>query len=152
MTVTKQQKFRIRKNCGFNENIKEELVQWATGTNDKTSLNDLSYEQAERILNAQGDGHGLQIRDSGTGNREQKTENWGLFDKNNSKHKYILSLLRQLGLTIEIKGRDVADINKLSEWLKSDKSPVQKPLKRMTSLEESKIIHALEQMMKKKWK
>lgn len=148
MTATKQQKFAIRKNCGFNEGIKEELVQWATGTNDKTSLNDLSYAQAEKILNAQGHSHGLQIRDSVS----TTTENWGLFDKMNTKHLYILSLLRQLGITIEIKGRDVADINKLSEWLKSDKSPVQKPLKRMTSLEESKIIHALEQMMKKKWK
>lgn len=151
-TATKQQKYRIRKNCNFNVGIKEELVQWATGSNEKTSLNDLSFEQADRIIKFQ-----LGITDfksaiTETDKKEVRTENWGLFDKNNSKHKYILSLLRQLGLTIEVKGRDVADINKLSEWLKSERSPVQKPLQKMNSVELSKIIGALEGMMKKRYK
>ncbi|AJA67339.1 hypothetical protein MYRA21_0095 [Myroides sp. A21] len=147
MEATKQQKFRIRKNCGFDIGIKEELVQWATSDNNKTSLNDLSYEQAQRILSVQEGG-----RKYVDGNKEQKTENWGLFDKDNSKHKYILSLLRQLRLTVEVKGRDVADINKLSKWLKSERSPVQKPLKKMSSIELSKVIGALEGMMKKRYK
>lgn len=147
MEATKQQKFRIRKNCGFDIGIKEELVQWATSDNSKTSLNDLSFEQAQKILSVQEGG-----RKYVDGNKEQKTENWGLFDKDNSKHKYILSLLRQLRLTVEVKGRDVADINKLSKWLKSERSPVQKPLKKMNSIELSKVIGALEGMMQKRYK
>lgn len=151
MIATKQQKYRIRKNCGFDVGIKEELVQWATGSNEKTSLNDLSFEQAQKILSVQEGKEPPRL--SGTPPKEGNFEgNWGLFDKNNSKHKYILSLLRQLGLTIEVKGRDVADINKLSEWLKSERSPIQKPLKQMKSVELSKIIGALEGMMKKRYK
>lgn len=145
MEATKEQKKAIRRNCKYDVNIKEELVQWATEDNNKTSLNDLSFEQAEKILCAQ---EGRQR----AGNRKRETENWGMFDKNNSKHKYILSLLRQLGLVKELKGRDVADIDKLSDWLKSDRSPVRKPLKKMNEQEVSKVIHALEEIIKKKWK
>ena len=140
MTATKQQKFAIRKNCNFKDDIKEEFVQWATQDISKTSLNDLSFEQANKILIAQGD------------TPKQNVENWGLFDKNNSQHKYILSLCFQMGLTKELKGRDVADIFKLGEWLKSEKSPVRKPLKQMTSYELSRIIFAMEKITEKKWK
>lgn len=139
MTATKEQKKAIRRNCKYDVNIKEELVQWATADNNKTSLNDLSFEEANKILISQGD-------------KPTPVENWALFDKNNSKHKYILSLCYQLGLTIELKGRTIADTNKLSEWLKSDRSPVQKPLMKMTTFEVSKIIQALEQIVQKKWK
>lgn len=147
MEATKQQKFRIRKNCGFNIGIKEELVQWATEDNSKTSLNDLSFEQAQKILSVQ-EGNRKQV----TGNSNKVIDEWQRFDSKNKQHTTILSLLRQLGITTEIKGRDMADMKRFSEWLKSDRSPVYKPLSKMTKLEVSKIIHALEQMMKKKWK
>jgi len=83
---------------------------------------------------------------------KKRVDNWGLFDKSNPKHKYILSLCFQLGLKKEYKGRDVADVYQLGEWLKSKRSPVQKPLKQMTPLEVSKIIGAMEKMVQKKWK
>ncbi|HEY4543563.1 MAG TPA: hypothetical protein VIG40_02870, partial [Tissierellaceae bacterium] len=127
------------RNCKYDVNIKEELVQWATQDNKKTSLNDLSFEQANKILIAQGD-------------KPTPIENWALFDKNNSKHKYILSLCYQLGLTTELKGRTIADTNKLSEWIKSERCPVQKPLKQMTTFELSRVITALESMVQKKWR
>ncbi|MHC5309115.1 hypothetical protein ACYSNM_03390 [Myroides sp. LJL116] len=142
MTATKEQKRAIRKNCKFDVNIKEELVQWATSDNNKTSLNDLSFDQANKILVAQG----------AKSVKANADNSWGYFDNNNSKHKYILSLLRQLGMVTEVKGRDVADINKLGQWLKSDRSPVQKPLKKMNQLELSRVISALEKMVQKKWK
>lgn len=145
MEATKEQKKVIRRNCKYDVNIKEELVQWVTEDNSKTSLNDLSYEQAEKILRIQ---EGRQE----AGKREQRTDNWGMFDKSNSKHRYVLSLLRQLGMVKEVKGRDVADIDKLSEWLKSNRSPVQKPLKKMSALEVSKVIGALESIVQKRWK
>ncbi|MHC5353114.1 hypothetical protein ACYSNX_02825 [Myroides sp. LJL115] len=142
MEATKEQKIAIRKNCKFDVNIKEELVQWATSDNNKTSLNDLSFDQANKILEAQG------VESI----KANAYNNWGYFDNSNSKHKYILSLLRQLGMVTEVKGRDVADINKLGQWLKSDRSPVQKPLKKMNQLELSRVISALEKMVQKKWK
>ncbi|MCP1997279.1 hypothetical protein [Flavobacterium sp. HSC-61S13] len=139
MKATKEQKLAIRRNSQFKEDIKEEWVQWATGDNSKTSLNDLSFEQANQILAQQGD-------------KLYKGDNWGLFNNNDSKHKCILSLMYQLNWTIEIKGRNVPDTNRLSEFLKSIKSPVQKPLNKMNVFELSKIIKALEEMTKKTWK
>lgn len=145
MEATKQQKFRIRKNCGFDTGVKEELVQWATEDNDKTSLNDLSYEQAEKILSAQ-DGN----RRQGTG--KKYIDEWEEFDCNNKQHNTIQSLLWQLNIVHEVKGRDVADFTRFAAWLKSSRSPVQKPLMQMTTLEVSKIIGALNNMVKKQWK
>tara|TARA_R110000823_G_scaffold309594_1_gene433938 strand:+ start:7757 stop:8047 length:291 start_codon:yes stop_codon:yes gene_type:complete len=78
---------------------------------------------------------------------------WGFFDAANSQHKYILSLCRQNGWeTINHQtGRSYADMERLGAWLQSDKSPVQKPLKKMDKEETSKIIAALEGMVTKKY-
>jgi hypothetical protein len=88
-----------------------------------------------------------------TATPKTNTENWGLFAVNNQQHKTILSLLRQAQWTVP-NGRwgEVADINRLSEFLKSDKSPVKKPLKKMEPAEVSKIIVALEGIVKSKYK
>lgn len=84
---------------------------------------------------------------------------WGMFDASNGKHKYILSLLRQLGWeTIDHQtGRSYADIERFGEWLQSEKAPVRKPLKSMdkpkpTDPSETSItISALENMVYKKY-
>ena len=79
--------------------------------------------------------------------------NWGIFDKNNQQHKTILSLLRQAQWVVKNeKWGEVPDINRLSAFLKSDKSPVNKPLKKMEPLEVSKIIEALKGIVKSKYK
>lgn len=73
------------------------------------------------------------------------SDNWGLFDKSNNKHRQILSLLRQANWTVgHPRHGEVADLSRLSEWLKSDKSPVKKRLLDMDPKELSKIIKALE--------
>jgi len=78
---------------------------------------------------------------------------WGLFDKNNQQHKTVLSLLRQAQWTIpNNKWGEVADLNRFSEFLKSDKSPVKKPLKKMEPSEVSKIIIALEGIIRHTYK
>lgn len=80
-------------------------------------------------------------------------DNWGLFDKNNKQHKSVLSQLRQLQWTTKSeRWGEVADINRLSDFLKSDKSPVKKPLKDMEPHEVSKIIECLKSMITKKYK
>ena len=87
------------------------------------------------------------------GGRCHSKSNWGLFDKNNQQHKTILSLLRQAQWVVKNeKWGEVPDINRLSEFLKSDKSPVNKPLKKMEPLEVSKIIEALKGIVKSKYK
>ena len=87
------------------------------------------------------------------GGRCHSKSNWGLFDKNNQQHKTILSLLRQAQWVVPNgKWGEVPDINRLSEFLKSDKSPVNKPLKKMEPSEVSKIIEALKGIVKSKYK
>lgn len=76
---------------------------------------------------------------------------WGKFNKDNTQHKGVLSLCHQLGWVQEQNPAWV-DINRLGSWLKSKRSPVQKPLMEMDTKEVSKIIFALEQMIKKRYK
>lgn len=73
---------------------------------------------------------------------------WGAFDKANKQHMQILSLCMTYGWT---KGQ-YADLNSLSSWLQSKKSPVRKPLIDMSSTELSQIINALSGMVKSKYK
>ncbi|MWB92959.1 hypothetical protein GON26_01165 [Flavobacterium sp. GA093] len=83
------------------------------------------------------------------GGRSHSKSNWGLFDKTNSQHKYVLSLLRQAQWVVpNERYGEVPDLARLSEFLKSEKSPVNKPLKSMFPEEISKIIIALEGIVK----
>lgn len=87
------------------------------------------------------------------GGRTHSKSNWGLFDNNNQQHKAILSQLRTLQWVVP-NGRwgEVADLNRLSDFLKSDKSPVNKPLKDMDTKELSTMISCFESMVTKKYK
>jgi hypothetical protein len=88
-----------------------------------------------------------------TGGRTHSKSNWGLFDKNNQQHKTLLSLLRQAQWTVPNgKWGEVADLTRLSEFLKSDKSPINKPLKKMEPKEVSKIIEAFKGIVKSTYK
>ena len=85
--------------------------------------------------------------------QNQEKSNWGLFDKNSQQHKTLLSLLRQAQWTMpNEKWGEVADLPRLSEFLKSDKSPINKPLKKMEPWEVSKIIEAFKGIVKSKYK
>jgi hypothetical protein len=79
------------------------------------------------------------------GGRGYNKSNWGLFDKNNQQHKYLRSLCVQAKWVVENeKWGEVADLEKLSDFLKSNKCPVNMPLKKMSPEEVSKVIIALE--------
>jgi len=81
------------------------------------------------------------------------TANWGLFDKKNKQHLTLLSQLRTLEWVKKSeKWGEVADLARLSDFLKSDKSPVNKPLKDMNEQEVSKIIECFKSMVRKKYK
>lgn len=76
---------------------------------------------------------------------------WAIFDNNNTKHRRILAICHTLGWVQEDKPQFV-DLHRLGGWLKSNRSPVQKPLKQMTSPELSKIITALDNITSKQYK
>ena len=140
LPITAYQIKEIRKNSNFQEDIKEEWVQWVTGDVNRTSLKSLTQSQAVRILKAQ----------TGT---EPQADNWGLFDKDNRQHLTLLAYMRTAQWTTPNgKHGEVADIERLSEWLKSDKSPVNKPLKKMQPWEVSKIIEAFKGIVNSKFK
>lgn len=135
LPITTFQKKRIMQNCEYNLDIKSEWVQWVTADVNRISLSTISQAQAVKIIKAQ------------TGSPvEEKSENWGFFDKENRQHKYILSILRTANIVVKSgKWGEVPDTQGwLDRFLKSDKSPVKKPLKTMTPTEVSKIIKALE--------
>lgn len=124
----------IMKNCGFVKGTKIKWVQWVTGDESSHSLKSLTYDQATKIIEAQ---------------KLQKGKrffaiNWAVFDFKNTQHRAILSLLRQAGWVIDhIVYGQVADLVRLSAFLKSNKCPVNKPLQYMDMRETSKIITAL---------
>ena len=87
------------------------------------------------------------------GGRSHSNSNWGLFDKTNKQHMTLLSQLRTLQWTVKSgKWGEVADLSRLSDFLKSDKSPVNKPLKKMEPSEVSKIIECFKSMVIKNYK
>lgn len=137
--ATKQQKFAIRKNCDFNEDIKCEWVQWVKQDASITSLNTLSFDEANTILVQQG-------------SAPHKAENWAHFDHSNGKHKKILSLCYEANWVKYERGRQFADTDRLNVWLHSAKCPVKKPLREMTPQELEKIIKSLENIVKSVWK
>lgn len=136
--ITPFQKKRIMHNCNYQVEIKNEWVQWVTGDTKRTSLSGLNQAQAVRILKQQ------------TGDTteavEKSVENWGVFDKENAQHRYILSILRQANIVVKSeKWGEIPDTaGWLDRFLKSPKSPVKKPLKDMTKWEVSRIIVSLE--------
>ena len=115
---------------------REGLIYQFTNDWQKTSTKDLTYNQANELI----------IK---FGGKISNYDHWGKFDYKKNSHKLILSLLNQLGWqTYNTKYRGlVADMQRFSEWLKSSKSPVKKPLQKMNTAEVSKIIVALENMV-----
>lgn len=80
-------------------------------------------------------------------------QNWELFKKSNPKHMTILSLCRQAQWTVKHpKYGEVADMKRLAEFLKSEKSPVKKPLNDMSGDELEKIIAAFGGIVTSKFK
>lgn len=85
--------------------------------------------------------------------RAKAKVNWAYFDKENNQHRLILSLCRQAQWTKpHSRYGEVVDLERLQSFLKSDKSPVKRPLKEMTKQELSKVIIALEGIVKHRYK
>ncbi len=143
------QRKRIIANCKYQDDIKEEWVQLATGDVNRRSLKSITQKQARWIIMSQ-EGSTLVPPPSGVGGTE---ESWAKFDNNNAAHKNILSLLRQLNWTTpHPRHGEVADLVRLDQFLRSNRCPVNKPLMKMEKEEVSKLIIALEGILKHKYK
>lgn len=147
LPITAHQKKTILHNCAFNMDVKDEWVQWVTGDVKQTSLRSLTQAQAVKIIRQQTGDTSPPSEGCLKGGVVNKYEdNWGLFDKKNSKHERIQANLRTANIVVKSeKWGEVADmLGWFNRFLKSSKSPVKKPLKKMTPKEVSKIIEALD--------
>jgi len=134
---------RIMKNCQYQVDTKNEWVQWITADVNRTSLKSITQAQAKKIIMAQ----------EGSTLVNQPKENWAVFNKNNQKHKVILSLLYQMQwVKPSEKWGEVPDLDRLSNFLQSEKSPVKKKLKDMEPSELEKLIKALNGIVKHRYK
>ena len=140
MEASKEQKRLIAINTP-NKETKEEWVQWATADANKTSCNDLTFEQANMILKQ-------------LGLKPHESIHWAAFDKNNAKHRKIISLMYQAGWTVlNDDGKEIPDLNRLNEFLHSSKCPINKPLKDFDDMHEMpRLIKAFSGIVKSKWK
>jgi hypothetical protein len=153
--ITKFQINRIMQNCAYQVDTKNEWVQWVTGDVSRTSLKSITHDEAIKILHAQTGTLPVETLPVETlhCNVSTNNENYALFDKNNPRHKLILSLCRQANWTVKNeKYGEVADLQRLDSWLKSERSPVNKPLKKMDAKEIERIIGALSGIIKKLYK
>lgn len=118
---------------------REEIVYGITKDAKRTSTKDLTFEEANQILMSIGY-HPF---------KEKKK-----FDQKNKKHLVVMNLLHDLEWQFNEKGNQYADLDRLGNWLMSDKrSPVQKRyLTEMNSQEIEKVITALTGILKWKMK
>lgn len=141
--ITPFQVKRIMQNCSYQVETKNEWVQWVTGDVNCTSLKSITQDQAVKIISAQ----------EGSTPINQPAENWAVFDNKNTKHKIVLSLLYQMQwVTPSQKHGEVPDLDRLSKFLQSEKSPVKKKLKDMETHEVEKLIVALRGIVKSRFK
>lgn len=139
---------RIMKNCAYQLEVKNEWVQWATGDVNRTSLKSITQAQAKKIIRQQ---EGLPVED-----KTAAIENWASFTTqkpNPQKRKVLFSLMHQAQWTKEHQTLgQVPDLERLSLFLQSEKSPVKKRLQDMDIREMEKIIRAFKGIVQTKWK
>ena len=140
MTITNDQIIRLQCICKdkfISRDERLEALSELAGT-ELSSIKDLSRIQADELIYFFNTG---KIMDHSV---------WAAFDKYNTKHRAILSRCHTLGWVQEDKPQ-FADLHRLGAWLKSDRSPVKRPLKDMDSRELSKIITAMDNIIKSKY-
>lgn len=138
LKASSQQKKIIAILTKGDKELKKALVQQTTG-GEWSSTNDLSHVQANQLIQY-------------LGGKPVAYDNWALFDKDKASHRQVLSLCITYGWTAQHPTRgEIANLGRLSEWLKSPRCPVNKKLKDMSPTEVSKIISALEGMVQYKF-
>ncbi len=116
---------------------REERLQFLTNhfKREIESTKDLTFVEAEELIYFLNTG-------------KKNAANWAFFDKHKfiTQRKYLFSLLHQANW-VNLETRHV-DLERLSNFIKSAKSPVQKPLKQWESEDWSKMIFVFEKIVK----
>ena len=134
MTITKQQIKRVQSAMSSRCTSRFDRLEFISAFLNRNinSTKDLSKIEADELLYFLNTG-------------KTKNYDWGHFDKQNKQHRTLLSLMYQAEWVIPNERHgEVADLNRLSNFLKSPKCPVNKPLLKMTPKEVSKVIVAFE--------
>jgi len=140
-TITPRQISQLQTICSGKFSDREERLEALSEMvgSELTSIKDLSSLQADELIHF-----------FNTGKTLDHTA-WGYFDARNSQHKTVLSLCHQLGWVQEDKPEFV-DLHRLGGFLKSDKCPVNFPLKEMSPAQCSKLIYVLQKIVQSKFK
>lgn len=134
MEITKNQIIQVQSAMSTRCGSRDERLDFIAGFLDRKikSTKDLSKIEADELLYFLNYG-------------KTKNYDWGRFNKQNKQHRTLLSLMHQANWVVpnETHG-EVADLDRLGNFLKSTKSPVNKPLLKMDFKEVSKVIIAFE--------
>jgi hypothetical protein len=142
--ITAWQIKAIMRNCSYQVDTKNEWVQWATGDENRTSLKSINQAHAKKIILQQTGGEII---------TQPKEKFFATFDIKKPSHRKILSLMRTAQWTKPSdKHGEIPDMEILDKFIKSDKSPVIKPLMQMSDQETQKLIQALNGIIKSKYK
>lgn len=135
MKATAKQKQRIAIACNGNKERKAALVKQFTEDTTKSSTNDLTFVQANELLEF------LKLT-------PESYKAYAYFDMNKQSHKYILSLCRQLGWVTNHPTRSgtVPDLERLGKFIAYN-TGAKKPLSKQSPEETRKTIYALEQCL-----
>ncbi|CAA0247999.1 hypothetical protein [Tenacibaculum maritimum] len=142
MTIEKQQIIGIQSAMSKRCSSRDERLEYISNIVGRklSSTKDLTKVEADELL------HFLNVG-------EVKKTNWGYFDLQNVKHRVLLSHLYTAGWVVSnLRHGEVPDTERLSNFLKSNKSPVNKPLKKMDSKEVEKVITAFIGIVKATYK
>lgn len=132
MECISSQRKQLYKLMRYDKELEALMVQEITKDENKKSAKDLSITQAQGLI-------------------KSLTTHWARFRKDKKQHMYILSLLRQMGWTERSERYGIiADMDRLSDFLKSKKSPINKPLQDMDTTELQTLINCFESMLGKK--
>ncbi len=142
MQISREQIIRVQSAMSSRANSREErldIISELVGR-EVNSTKDLTTIEADELL------YFLNVG-------KVKQDNWGMFDKHNVKHKILLSQLYTANWVKEhpVHG-EVPDTERLSNFLKGPKSPVQKPLLKMTPKEVEKVIKAFKGIINSTYK
>lgn len=141
MTITKQQISQLQTICSGKFRDREERLEAISEMVgfEISSIKDLNQLQASELIHFFNTGKPIDH------------SSWAFFDKRNYQHRNVLSICHSLGWVNE-ENPQFVDLHRLGGWLKSDRSPVKKPLKEMSKAEVSKIIFALQNIVNCKFK
>jgi len=120
---------------------KAALISQFTGNIHKISTKDLTFYQANELIKSL---NGKPLYN--TSPAPAPHSSFFHFDGQNKQHRTILSLAHQYGWGKEHESKHVVDMTRLGEWLMT-KAPVKKAMGKQTSMELSKTITALENMV-----